>query len=119
MTSNAVQPDVLWNSPASRCVLVDDAYFRGAPDLVVEVLSPSTALRDKQTKFRLYEKYGVREYWIVEPTAQYVEVWALVEAKFVAARRVRRGRDVRLGGLGREGGCGLGDLRRLGSPRNS
>jgi Uma2 family endonuclease len=79
---NVVQPDVMWNGTDSQCILIDDSYWRGAPDLVVEVLSPSTALRDKQTKFRLYEKYGVREYWMVEPAAQYVEVWYLVEGKF-------------------------------------
>ena len=79
---NVVQPDVMWNGSESQCILVEDSYFRGAPDLVVEVLSPSTALRDKQAKFRLYEKYGVREYWIIEPTAQYVEVWVHADEKF-------------------------------------
>ncbi len=73
--TNVVQPDVMWNGADSLCILIDDAYWRGAPDLVIEVLSPSTALRDKQAKFRLYEKHDVREYWIVEPTARYVEVW--------------------------------------------
>jgi len=80
-TNDVVQPDVLWISPESNCK-IEQKFLSGAPDLVVEVLSPSTALRDKQTKFRLYEKYGVREYWIVEPTAQYIEVWSLVEGKF-------------------------------------
>ncbi len=81
--TNVVQPDVMWIGTESSCMLVDDAYWRGAPDLVVEVLSPSTALRDKGKKFRLYEKYGVREYWMVEPIARYVEVWYLNEGRFV------------------------------------
>jgi Uma2 family endonuclease len=64
--SNVVQPDVMWNGPDSPCVLIDDAFWQGSPDLVLEILSPSTALRDKREKFRLYEKYGVREYWIAD-----------------------------------------------------
>ena len=79
--NDVVQPDVLWISPESNCK-IERKYVSGAPDLVIEVLSPSTALRDKQTKFRLYEKYGVREYWIIEPTAQYIEVWSRVDEKF-------------------------------------
>ncbi len=79
---NVVQPDVMWNGVDSPCVLVEDAYWRGAPDLVVEVLSPSTALRDKSTKFQLYEQFGVREYWIIDPTGQYIEVYVLTAGKF-------------------------------------
>jgi Uma2 family endonuclease len=79
---NVTQPDVLWLSPDSQCSAVDGKRLFGAPDLVVEVLSPSTALRDKSVKFQLYEKYGVREYWIIEPTGQYVEVWLLTDGKF-------------------------------------
>jgi len=71
-----VQPDVFWVSGAdSRCRLGDDGYWYGAPDLVIEVLSPGTARRDKAEKFRLYEKYGVREYWLADPDARYAEVW--------------------------------------------
>jgi Uma2 family endonuclease len=78
---NVVQPDVLWIGPASRCE-IGEKHLSGAPDLVVEVLSPSTAQRDKITKFRLYEKHGVREYWIVDPTAQYIEVFNREETRF-------------------------------------
>lgn len=71
-----VQPDVFWVSgPDSRCRLGDDGYWYGAPDLVIEVLSPGTARRDKAEKFRLYEKHGVREYWLADPDARYAEVW--------------------------------------------
>jgi Uma2 family endonuclease len=78
---NVVQPDVLWIAPDSRCT-VGDSCLNGAPDLVIEVLSPSTARRDKTVKFRLYEKHGVREYWMVDPAAQYVEVWQAEAGKF-------------------------------------
>lgn len=48
--------------------------MRGAPDLLVEVLSPSTPDRDREIKRRIYAKYGVREYWIVDPEGQSIEV---------------------------------------------
>ncbi|GHU55710.1 hypothetical protein AGMMS49975_17900 [Clostridia bacterium] len=55
----------------------------GAPDLIVEVLSPSTAKRDKGYKKDLYERNGVREYWIVDVNNRTVEVYLLKEGKYV------------------------------------
>ena len=49
----------------------------GVPDMVVEVLSPSTALKDKSIKLRLYRRSGVREYWIIDPVYELVEVYKL------------------------------------------
>lgn len=73
---NVVQPDVFWVSGVdSRCKLGDDGYWHGAPDLVVEVLSPSTALRDHGIKFALYERFGTREYWLIDPDGEFVEVF--------------------------------------------
>jgi len=75
---NVLQPDVLWISGIeSKCKPGKDGYLHGAPDLVVEIFSPSTAKRDKTMKFDLYEKYGVREYWMLDPIADYIEVWGL------------------------------------------
>ena len=54
----------------------------GTPDLVVEILSPSTALNDKMSKFFAYEKYGVKEYWIVSPREKSVEVYLLKDGRF-------------------------------------
>ncbi len=79
--SNIVQPDLLWVAEDSQC-FIGDKRLEGAPDLIVEILSPSTARRDKNKKFQLYEKYGVREYWLVDPQAQYIEVWRLENGKF-------------------------------------
>lgn len=73
---NVLQPDVFWVSGAeSLCKLGSDGYWHGAPDLVVEVLSPSTARRDHREKFALYERFGTREYWLVDPEAEFVEVF--------------------------------------------
>ena len=80
--ANILQPDILWVAENSQC-FIGDKRLEGAPDLIVEILSPSTARRDKNKKFLLYEKYGVREYWLVDPQAQYIEVWRLEEDKFV------------------------------------
>jgi len=49
----------------------------GAPDLVVEILSPSTARKDRDFKMKLYERGGVREYWLVDPANKSIEVYAL------------------------------------------
>src|SRR5665648_1172279 len=54
----------------------------GVPDLVVEVLSPSTALKDKRVKLRRYRLSGVREYWIVDPFNQIVEIYKFSENVF-------------------------------------
>ena len=55
----------------------------GAPDLVAEVLSPSTMLYDKGVKKDLYQKAGVKEYWIVEPNLKYIEVYLLQDRVYV------------------------------------
>ena len=69
-----VQPDIVYLS-REREHFIHDEEIRGAPDLVVEILSPATAERDKGYKMRLYARYGVREYWIIDPKARTVEVY--------------------------------------------
>jgi Uma2 family endonuclease len=80
--ANVPQPDVMWVAPDSQCQ-VGEKRLIGAPDLIAEVLSPGTALQDKRYKFRLYERYGVREYWIVDPSEKLIEVWYPKEGRFV------------------------------------
>jgi Uma2 family endonuclease len=80
---NVVQPDVLWIAPQSQCVAEEGKHLRGAPDLIVEVLSPGTARQDKVGKFNLYEQHGVREYWIADPVHDLLEVWTLENRIFI------------------------------------
>ena len=56
---------------------LDEAGYRGAPELVVEILSPSTAQKDLKIKFARYERAGVKEYWIVEPEGKTVQIFTL------------------------------------------
>jgi Uma2 family endonuclease len=73
-----VQPDVLFIA-AERAPRPGAADFTGAPDLIVEVLSQSTARTDRLVKFGAYERAGVREYWLVDPRTHSVEVYSLSE----------------------------------------
>jgi len=67
----AVQPDLLYISPERMGVA--RRWVEGAPDLAVEVLSPSTTRKDRGEKLRAYAEFGVREYWIVDPAAGQIE----------------------------------------------
>jgi len=71
---DVVQPDICVICDLSK---LDDNGCIGAPDLVVEVLSHSTAKYDKDKKFHLYEKFDVREYWIVDPKTKTVNTFLL------------------------------------------
>jgi len=74
-----VQPDVLVVCQTGK---LDRRGVRGAPDLAVEVLSPSTASHDHLRKRRVYERAGVREYWLVHPTDRIVTVYRLANGEF-------------------------------------
>ncbi len=72
--TTVVQPDI---SVVCEPAKLDDAGCIGAPDLIVEILSPSTSLRDHREKFNRYERAGVREYWLVDPANRLVTVFIL------------------------------------------
>jgi len=71
-----VQPDVLYVSP-DRSDRIEEKGITGAPDLIMEIVSPSTSHRDVFDKKRLYEQTEVCEYWIVDPDSETVEVHVL------------------------------------------
>ena len=79
--TDIVQPDLVFIS-TDRLAFVKKKNIVAAPDLVVEVVSPSTAVTDRTCKKSLYEKFGVREYWIVDIEHQSVEVYSLRESHF-------------------------------------
>lgn len=69
-----VEPDLLF-VPRARRSLLTDRDITGAPDLVVEILSPTTGRTDHGRKRELYQNQGVREYWIVDADEKHVEIW--------------------------------------------
>ena len=77
----ALQPDLIFISNA-RDHLIQENFIAGAPDLVVEVLSPSTAAHDRATKLGLYAESGVAEVWLIDPRAQTVEILKLQGTKY-------------------------------------
>jgi Uma2 family endonuclease len=76
-----VQPDILFVSKA-RLGILEEKYVRGAPDLTIEVFEKATAARDRVLKAKLYAKYGVREYWLVDLQAKSVEILLNSETGF-------------------------------------
>ena len=73
--TDVVQPDILFVS-GDRAEIITADDVQGAPDLVVEVLSPATARRDWRDKLDLYSKHGVREFWLADPATEIV--WVLL-----------------------------------------
>jgi Uma2 family endonuclease len=69
-----VQPDISVVCDQAR---LDEKGCLGAPELIIEIISPATSRRDWKDKFLLYEEFGVREYWIVDPAGQTVVIFSL------------------------------------------
>lgn len=80
--SNVFQPDILFISNANSHNIKEDG-LHGAPDLVIEILSPSTAKYDLEEKKDNYERYGVKEYWIVDPATKSTQGYCLQNDEFV------------------------------------
>jgi Uma2 family endonuclease len=70
----AVQPDLLFVRQDRRSIIKNN-HIEGAPDLVVEAISPKREAVDREKKFRKYAEAGVGEYWILDPVAETIEVW--------------------------------------------
>lgn len=76
-----VQPDISVICDPDK---IDERGCKGAPDMVVEILSPSTARRDQLIKFNQYRAAGVREYWIINPEERFVDVHLLKNGEYVS-----------------------------------
>jgi Uma2 family endonuclease len=79
--TDVVQPDIFYISNERTHIITENNIIE-APDLVVEILSESTKVRDQTTKKTLYEKYGVKEYWLVYPVEEKVEQFILQDEAF-------------------------------------
>jgi Uma2 family endonuclease len=79
--TNVVQPDILFVQK-ERLAIIGEKFISAAPDLLVEVVSPGTKMRDRRMKFRLYARFGVRELWIVDGEPGSVEVFLNHGARF-------------------------------------
>ena len=79
--TDVVQPDILFVSRERAHIITED-NIQDAPDMVIEILSPGTADRDRGFKRALYARHGVREYWLVGPDSATVTVLALEEEGF-------------------------------------
>ncbi|HHT9121020.1 MAG TPA: Uma2 family endonuclease, partial [Candidatus Hypogeohydataceae bacterium YC41] len=85
---DVVQPDIIFISKEHLSIVKKEG-IRGAPDLVIEILSPTTADRDKVTKLTLYGKYGVQEYWIVDTNKEEIEIYTLKARRLRLAEKYR------------------------------
>ncbi len=86
---NTVQPDIFFISNENRKLITED-NIKGAPGLIVEILSPSTAYSDLVEKKELYEAFGVREYWIVDPKKERIDIFVLQKGKYHLQERAER-----------------------------
>jgi Uma2 family endonuclease len=93
---DVIEPDLLYVA-AGAPVDLSGTHVRGAPTLVIEILSPGTRKTDEQTKRRLYNRVGVREYWVVDPELDVVKIY----------RRADGGGFPRVAELSREAGDDL------------
>jgi Uma2 family endonuclease len=95
------QPDLFWVMEGGTCDEGPDGYY-GAPALIAEVLSPSTAKRDRGYKFDLYESAGVPEYWIADADFEYIEVYTLVNGKYQRVGLFEKGEQFTSPVMGKE-----------------
>ncbi len=78
-----VQPDICVVCDPSK---LDDAGCIGAPDLIVEILSPGNNRKELQNKYEVYEESGVKEYWIIHPSEQTLLIYTLEERKYIPSK---------------------------------
>ncbi|MFZ5919376.1 MAG: Uma2 family endonuclease [Chloroflexota bacterium] len=91
--ASPVQPDLLFIA-AGRLDMVKENLIEGAPDLIVEVLSPTNWLDDRRVKFRVYALAGVREYWMVDVDRRQIEAFRLEGGSYTQAGRYAAGEQV-------------------------
>jgi len=93
--TDVVQPDLLFVSRERGHLLSGGENVQGAPDLVIEILSPATADRDRGYKRKLYARHGVAEYWLVDPIAETVSVYCQRRGTLTRTRTFTRAQTLR------------------------
>jgi Uma2 family endonuclease len=83
-----VQPDISVVCDSSK---IDTKGCLGAPDIVVEILSPSNNEKELNNKYEIYEQSGVKEYWVVFPNEQTIIIYTLINGRFVGSRPLTAG----------------------------
>ncbi|TAE19652.1 MAG: Uma2 family endonuclease [Bacteroidetes bacterium] len=78
---NLLQPDIMFIA-VTRYDILEENYINGAPDIVVEIISPANKKQEREEKHALYERAGVKEYWTVFPKKRTIKVETLEEGKF-------------------------------------
>ena len=86
---DVVEPDLLYISHRRAAEILTEKHVTGAPEVVIEIGSPSTKQRDVTIKLRLYERCGVPEYWVVDPDARTVRVYLNRERRFDSPRELQ------------------------------
>ena len=74
---NAFQPDLAFVSNERSFLFEDGDYIKGAPDLIVEIISPGNVRRDRVEKKEICQQFAVREYWLIDPLSQTVEIYVM------------------------------------------
>ncbi len=87
--NDIVQPDIIFMSNENVNIITDE-NIKGSPDLLVEILSPSTGYYDLVEKKDIYEKSGIKEYWIVDPQKKWIEVYSLKQHKYYLFNRIEK-----------------------------
>ena len=87
-----VQPDVLFISK-ERTSIITEKNVQGAPDLLVEILSEGNRRHDEVVKRKLYESFGVQEYWVVDPVLEIVKMYRLEEDAYSGAHELSAERE--------------------------
>jgi len=87
---NILQPDILYISEERKQELIKDR-IEGAPDLIIEILSPSNAYYDLRQKKDIYERYGVKEYIIIDPIQQNADLYILKDGVYILGQKAQLG----------------------------
>lgn len=90
---NIPEPDIVWVAEDSKCV-IGDKYLEGAPELIIEIFSPGTLRYDRREKYELYERFGVREYWMADSGRAVRGSLRFNRRQICSAGRLRRGRQL-------------------------